>query len=144
MKKNLLVIPLLFITFQLKAQSAFRVSRDTLVLKLLELTIRNTSKNDKGFLFNPGNGKTAFRNIGTALQFSVGAAGFPGDGAGSYTNAGFIHRYIKVWRNGLLQGENTTPGIVIDQESGSITFYPALAASEKIYIEALHRADFIQ
>ncbi len=144
MKSCFLLIPFCFIAFQLKAQSSIRTTRDTLVLKQLELIIRNASKNEKGFLFNPGNGKTTFRNIGAALQFSVGAAGFPGEGTGSYTNAAFISRYIKVWRNGLLQNENTTPGVVINTELGSITFYPVLSASEKIYIEALYRSDFTQ
>ncbi len=115
-----------------------------MILKWLDLALRNAAKNEKGFLFNPGNGQTVFRKIGTALQFSVGSAGFPGAGDNTYTNTGFVNKYIKVWRNGLLQAENAIPGININVSSGSITFYPVLAPSEKIYIEALHPSDFIQ
>ena len=44
-------------------------------------------------------------------------AGFPGAGDNTYTNTGFVNKYIKVWRNGLLQAENAIPGININVDS---------------------------
>ncbi|MBO9153981.1 hypothetical protein ACFOTA_17315 [Chitinophaga sp. GCM10012297] len=126
------------------AQSSFRATRDSVVMNRLELAIRHNSQLQQGFLLNTGNGHTLFRGIGNAVQFAPGATGYPAVGANTYTNALFSGKYVKVWRNGRLQGENTTTGIQFDAATGKITFYPVLATSDRIYIEALHRSDFTQ
>jgi hypothetical protein len=110
----------------------------------MELALRGTSQYQQGFLRNTGNGHTAFRKIGSAMQFSPGAAGYPAAGSNSYTDTLFIDQYVKIWRNGRLQSENTSAGIQFDAPAGKITFYPVLATSDRIYIEVLHYSDFSQ
>lgn len=144
MKYFVILIPLSLIFFRSNAQSSFRVTRDSVVVKNKELALRGPLQYQQGFLRNTGNGRTAFWKIGSALQFSPGASGYPAAGSNSYTDTLFINEYVKVWRNGLLQSENTSAGIQFDAAAGKITFYPVLAASDRIYIEALHYSDFFQ
>jgi hypothetical protein len=125
-------------SFQLHAQSVLQREKDTVKIAGAEMVIRNQSSNVNGYLFNAGNGKTAFRKIGKAMQFSVGVAGFPQAGDTVYTSTDLANKHLKVWRNGLLQRD----GVKIDTVQGKIIFYPALIQAEKIYIEAFNKIDF--
>lgn len=138
MGRYFLVILMTAFSFQLSAQSILQRGKDTVKIVGAEMVIRNETQHVKGYLFNTGNGKTAFRKIGKATQFSVGAAGFPQAGDTVYTSAEIANRHLKVWRNGLLQQD----GVRIDSSQGKIIFYPALIQAERIYIEAFNIVDF--
>lgn len=69
------------------------------------------------------------------VAFKVGDAGYPGQGATTYTNSAFIGKYVRVYREGERQHINTTTGITFDGLTGTITFYPLLDVPEKILIE---------
>lgn len=127
---------------QVKAQSKIEVDKKTTAISTQVMVIRNKTMNTRGYLFNTGDGKTDFRKTGKAIQFSVGSNGFPVNGANSYTDPSLTKKYIKVWRNGLLQKTSTQQGINIDNVAGKITFYPVLVQAEKIYIEALEDEAF--
>lgn len=74
-------------------------------------------------------------NITTGKKrFVVGDAGFPGDGASSWTDSDFTGATVWVYRNGLLldwadPGDGSSYYI---HSGNTITFYPALATFEKI------------
>lgn len=126
----------------LKAQQSFGVNRDSVKATGMELVVRNATRNVNGYLVNTGNGKTSFKSIGNALQFTVGAAGFPQAGDSVYTNAAWKGRYVKIWRNGLLVCTTCPDSTSVDTSLGKILFRPALAPAEKIYLEAFHARDF--
>lgn len=54
---------LLFISSAVRAQSALKVTRDTIKVWNAELEIRNASRDSVGVLYNLGNGKTVFKRI---------------------------------------------------------------------------------
>lgn len=126
-----------------QAQHKLGVHRDTVSLSGVEMVIQNATQNVKGFLFNSKNGKTDFKTIGSALQFTVGAAGFPQAGDSTYTNLLLKGQYVKVWRNGRLSCLSCPDSSSIDTATGKIIFRPSLAPSEKIYIEAYRSIDFV-
>lgn len=133
-----LLIPCLLAAGPTAAQSAARLKKDSLAVHNKELVIRNASrKTDKGFVFNEGNGVTAFRKTGIAFQFKVGAANAPAAGTQTFQRDSLRQSAVKVWRNGLLQENNAAAGIQFNKSTGTITFIPVLAANDKIYIEAL-------
>ncbi len=117
-------------------QVSLKVSKDTVRIENAELIIENSSKQNGGFLFNQNSGRTAFRKLGKAFQFKPGAPNFPAVGASTYKDSAFIKKHVKVWRNGLFQYRNYAKGITFDNAIGEITFYPALADTDNIYIEA--------
>ncbi|MCF6406423.1 SGNH/GDSL hydrolase family protein [Chitinophaga filiformis] len=120
------------------AQDApLKVAKDTVRIVNAELVIENSTKQAAGFLYNNKNGRTTFAKIARMVQFKVGAAGFPPSGETSYTDTAFKNKHIRVWRNGLLQYKDYLQGITVDQTAGTITFYPALADNDRIYIEAV-------
>jgi len=128
----------LFVSLQqVKAQSPVRASADSVRVSGAELIIRNTTRNIQGYLYNSDNGKTEFRKIGNAIQFTVGTTGFPVAGDSVFINSGLVKRNVKVWRNGLLQSVNVS----IDVITGKLIFRPALIQAERIYIEALNSID---
>lgn len=126
----------LVLPFSANAQSKIRSHRDTLSLSQCEFVIGNASRQVKGFLYNAGNGKTAFYAIGKAVQFTAGSSGAPAAGVAAYTNAAFVHRRIKVWRNGLLQPVANENGIDFNPTTGTIVFFPPLAHDDRILIES--------
>ena len=121
------------------AQNSLKVKGDSVSITDVELVVRNASRNVSGFLYNTDNGKTTFRKIGKAIQFSVGANGFPIAGDSVFTSPDFINRNIKVWRNGMLQNGGN---VRIDALPGKIIFTPVLIPNEKIYIEIFNNSDF--
>lgn len=136
--KGFLAFTLLLISYISMAQTRLQVVQDTVRVNNAELVIRNGSKDISGFLFNAGNGKTRFIEIGKSLQYTVGSTTVysqPGDT--SYTNIDFVGRQIKVWKNGLFQYRSNVQGIKVDSTIGKIVFKPALQSGDKIYIEAL-------
>jgi lysophospholipase L1-like esterase len=137
-----LVLSAIFISAQTKLQ----VTQDTVRVINSELKIGNSTKDIGGYLFNTGGGVTKFKKIeiGKSVQFNVGgAAAYPKSGDSIYTNADFINRNVKVWRNGIFQYRAPVSGIKSDSLVGQITFRPALESGEKIYIEALTGVDLI-
>lgn len=118
-------------------QVSLKVSKDTVTIMNAELVLQNSSQQKGGFLYNKDNGKTSFQPVGKALQFKVGAPNYPAAGVSSFSDSSLIGKYIKVWRNGLLQYPDYTSGIAVDPETGTITFYPSLAANELIFIEGI-------
>ncbi|MCK7556262.1 hypothetical protein MKQ70_15050 [Chitinophaga sedimenti] len=117
-------------------QVSLKVTKDTVRVENAELIIENGSKQTSGFLFNQGSGRTAFRKLGKALQFKPGMDNYPAVGASTFNDPSFINRQVKVWRNGLFQYRNYARGVFFEKETGTITFYPALADTDQIYIEA--------
>jgi hypothetical protein len=74
-------------------------------------------------------------NIGTEKKrFYVGDAGYPGNGATTWTDTDFDGNTVWLYRNGLLSDwVNPNDGSAYHTQSGStITFVPALATGEKI------------
>lgn len=132
-----LSLPLLLTPLLSNAQTYIRSDRDSVTFKGEEFVIRSKTSHIRGYLFNAGNGLTAFKTLGQAVQFTVGSGGYPSAGAATYTHAGFKGRQIKVWRNGRQQPVATENGIAFSVSVGTVMFYPALANGEKIYIEAL-------
>lgn len=120
------------------SQSRLQVVEDTVRVADAELVIRNNTRAVGGYLYNAGNGRTKFIELGKSVQFNVGATPqYPQGGDTAYTNADFIGRNVKVWRNGLFQYRSSSQGIKVDSTTGKIVFYPVLAGGDKIYIEAL-------
>lgn len=120
------------------SQSRLQVVADTVKVVDAELVIRNNTRTIGGYLYNAGNGRTKFIELGKSVQFNVGATPqYPQGGDSAYTNVDFIGRNIKVWRNGLFQYRSSTQGIKVDSTTGKIIFYPLLAGGDKIYVEAL-------
>jgi len=103
------------------------------------MVIRNTTKDVKSYLFNSDKGVTAFKKIGSAIQFTVGTAGFPNAGDSLYTNSELIKMNIKIWRSGLLQ---STSAVSTDSLTGKVIFRPSLIQAERIYIESINSIDF--
>lgn len=116
-----------------EAQSAISAVKDSLKVTGGEMVIHNKSRQVQGYLFNQSYGTTAFRKAGKAIQFTVGYAGFPAAGDSTYTHPDLQQKNIKVWRNGMLQHP-----LIVDTVAGRITFRPALASQETVYIEALN------
>ncbi|PZR26536.1 MAG: hypothetical protein DI535_14095 [Citrobacter freundii] len=142
--KGCFAFTLLLISYISMAQTRLQVVQDTVRVNNAELVIRNGSKDISGFLFNTGNGKTRFIEIGKSLQYTVGSTTVysqPGDT--SYTNVDFVGRSIKVWKNGLFQYRSNVQGIKVDSTIGKIIFKPALQSGDKIYIEALFGVNLI-
>src|SRR6218665_1150799 len=128
----------ILICYVCTAQTRLQVVQDSVRINDAELVIRNGSKDITGFLFNAGNGRTRFVEIGKSLQYTVGSAiQFPQPGDTSYTNFDLVGRSIKVWKNGLFQYRSDIQGIRVDSTVGKIIFKPALQSGDKIYIEAL-------
>ncbi len=74
-------------------------------------------------------------NIGTdKKRFVVGDAGYPGNGATTWTDVDFDGNTVWLYRNGLLSDwVNPNDGSAYHTQTGStITFVPALATGEKI------------
>ncbi|WP_295121505.1 SGNH/GDSL hydrolase family protein [uncultured Chitinophaga sp.] len=117
-------------------QVSLKVSKDTVKIVNAELVLENSTKQKNGFLYNKNNGLTSFENLGNIIQFKVGAANVPAAGASVFSDGSLANRLVKVWRNGLLQHRDYARGISVDASTGTITFYPKLAANERIYIEA--------
>ncbi|SEW52807.1 SGNH/GDSL hydrolase family protein [Chitinophaga arvensicola] len=136
--KYCLLFFLLGLVFPVTAQTTMRISGDTVKIENGELQLRNSSSNIAGFLFNEYNGRTAFRQLGNSIQFVAGAPSFPKAGDSTYVNMDFTGQAIKVWRNGLLQYRDISNGVAIDTLAGKITFRPALATGDRIYIEAIN------
>lgn len=139
MMKHLLLFKALclVIPFAASAQSKIRSGPDTVAISQTEFVIRNNTRDVKGFLFNIGNGKTAFRGTGKAVQFTAGTQGAPVAGTTVYTNAAFKSSRVKAWRNGYLQPNADLNGIRFNPTLGAITFHPALAQNDRIYIESI-------
>ncbi|WP_341836404.1 hypothetical protein WJU16_00700 [Chitinophaga pollutisoli] len=108
----------------------------------MELVIRNSSQHVKGYLLNVNNGKTEFKPLGHAIQFAVGASGFPQAGDSVYSNINLKSSHVKIWRNGHLQCNTCPAAPLVDTTAGKIIFRPALTATDRIYIEAYRFADF--
>lgn len=120
------------------SQSRLQVVADTVRVADAELVIRNSTRNIGGFLYNSGNGKTKFFELGKSVQFTVGSlAQFPQAGDTTYTSTDLIGRNIKVWKNGSFQYRSNNLGIKVDSVAGTIIFKPALQNGDLIYIEAL-------
>lgn len=132
---------LLVSAHQVMAQSPMRVTPDSIKVTNAEVVVRNATKDIPGYLFNNGNGTTAFKITGKAIQFTVGNAGFPAAGDSIYTSSELVKRNVKVWRYGLLQPANSSNGVSIDTLTGKVIFRPALTLKERIYIEALNSVD---
>jgi hypothetical protein len=131
------VCAFLFISLQhIKAQSPIRPSADSVKVST-ELIIHNSTSNIQGYLYNSNNGKTEFRKVGNAIQFTVGTTGFPVAGDSVFTNNSLAGKNIKVWRNGLFQTENVSVNTI----AGKVIFRPAFVQAERIYIEALNSID---
>lgn len=126
-----------------QSQSRLQVVEDSVRIANAELVIRNNTRNIGGYLYNMGNGKTQFIELGKSVQFNVGAESYPQGGDTAYTNISFIGRNIKVWRNGLFQYRSPNQGIKVDSVIGKIVFYPALVGGDKIYVEALYGVNLI-
>ncbi|MBO9153980.1 hypothetical protein ACFOTA_17310 [Chitinophaga sp. GCM10012297] len=107
-----------------------------------ELVLKNQTAGTPGYLYNPGNGQTQFRQLGASVQFTVGSSGFPQAGDSIFQHNSLRQYFIKVLRNGLLQYRDTANGVKIDEAAGKITFYPALEQNEQIFIEAISGISF--
>lgn len=55
----------------------------------------------------------------------------------TYTNTLLSKGNIKVWKNGMFLYHDDTDGIIVDSIAGKVTFRPALAAGDRVYIECL-------
>lgn len=120
------------------SQSRLQVVADTVKVADAELVIRNSTRNISGFLYNAGNGKTKFVELGKSVQFTVGdLPQLPQAGDTLYTSPDLIGRNIKVWKNGLFQYRRNSQGIKVDSVAGTIIFKPALQNGDLIYVEAL-------
>ncbi|WP_126243481.1 SGNH/GDSL hydrolase family protein [Chitinophaga rhizosphaerae] len=122
----------------LLAQGApLKLEPDSVKIMNAELVLRNQSKNVNGYLYNTGNGTTAFRQLGKSIEFHTGTPGYPAAGDSVFQDASLANLSIKVMRNGLLQYRGGSNGVVVDAPTGSIVFRPALQANEHIFIEAI-------
>ncbi|KAA2243186.1 hypothetical protein F0L74_11770 [Chitinophaga agrisoli] len=164
MCKSLFGILFLLLSFTAFSQTNLQVKKDTITVQKGELVIENKTSDTLGYLYNTGNGRTAFKrlqlvnlgdtalaivgqdtityksaSIGKSVQFKVGeGTGTPVAGDTSYTNNGFRLGNVKVWRNGLFQYRDLNDGVMMDSLSGKIRFYPALAQGDRVYIESLY------
>ncbi|RYY11624.1 MAG: hypothetical protein EOO04_34920, partial [Chitinophagaceae bacterium] len=121
-----------------QSQTRLQVLQDSVRVADAELVLRNSTRNINGFLYNTGNGKTRFVELGKSFQFTVGAsANFPQLGDTAFTHADFVGRNIKVWRNGLFQYRSNNAGIKVDSVAGRVIFMPALQNGDIVYVEAL-------
>jgi hypothetical protein len=136
--KFLLLILLSGFIISANAQSAIKLSGDTLKVLNKEFAIHNASGGIKGYLMNIGAGQTTFMEAGKDVQFTVGAPEAPLPGDSIYSSNYCINKSIKVWRNGLLQYATVNGGVRIDSSVGRITFSPPLALHERICIESLN------
>ena len=138
MMKYCLLLMLSLTVVAVNAQST--LSKTATGLKVLnkQFVIENNSTAVNGALINKDKGKTAFSEVGKDFQFVIGNAGAPAQGDSIYTNAYLIKRYVKVWRNGLLQFNAASNGVRLDSLTGKVVFSPAFIAGDKIYIEALN------
>ncbi|WP_295125708.1 SGNH/GDSL hydrolase family protein [uncultured Chitinophaga sp.] len=137
MRHLLLLIWLLLLcsTSSFAQITPLKVMKDTVRVENAELIIENGTKEVKGFLYNAHGGNTSFKQLGKTFQFRPGDAGFPAVGESSFSNPELVNTYIKVWRNGLLQYRNYARGVLIDKETGVISFYPPLSDTDRVYIE---------
>lgn len=138
MIKYSLLLILSLTVIAVKAQSTLNKTVTGLKVLNKQLVIGNNSAAINGALINKDKGKTAFSEIGKDFQFVIGTAGSPAQGDSVYTNAYLIKRYVKVWRNGLLQFNAAANGVRLDSPNGKVVFSPAFIAGDKIYIEALN------
>lgn len=69
------------------------------------------------------------------IQFTVGNPGAPADGAANYYNPGLSGKKLKVFREGVYQYKSGQNFIIIPGP-GSILFFPAFQAGERIRIQA--------
>lgn len=138
MMKYCLLLMLSLTVVAVNAQST--LSKTATGLKVLnkQFVIENNSTAVNGALINKDKGKTAFSEIGKDFQFVIGNTGAPAQGDSIYTNAYLVKRYVKVWRNGLLQFNAASNGVRLDSLNGKVVFSPAFIAGDKIYIEALN------
>lgn len=173
-QKAMRLIPvMMFLWLNLSAQNThLEVVKDTVKVINAELVIQNSTKTQKGVLFNEGNGKTLFHPLrlvkigdssialsgidtvnianafkllqGKTVQFRAGlSSGYPIAGDSVYVNTDFIGRSIKLWRNGLMQEQDQVQGFVADSATGKVTFRPRLLHGDKIFIEATGGIDVV-
>lgn len=136
--KWLMLILVNFACLKASGQAPIQIIKDTLCLERNNFVLQNASSDVKGFLMNKGNGNTVFAEVGKHFQFIAGISpNFQLVGDSVYTNVYLATKYVKVWRNGLLQYANLPGGIRFDSNTGKIVFNPKLSTGEKIYIEAL-------
>lgn len=141
MFKQVLLIPLLLLGMTAVAQPPLRIEKDSVKIHNAELVLRNKTKDVTGYLYNSGDGVTMFRKMGKQVQFLVGTPGYPAAGDTVFQHPSLGGYTIKVLRNGLLQYRGNSNGVKIDDNNGSIVFYPALQQNDHIYIEALGGMD---
>lgn len=162
MQRMLALAVMLLCSISTFSQSALQVMGDTVRVRKAELIIENTSRETPGFLYNTSNGKTEFKRLrllnigdtafaiigqdtlvykgsgsGKSVQFKVGSTGGPVAGDSIYINSLLSNGNIKVWKNGLFLYRDNSDGIIVDSIAGKITFRPALAAGDRVYIESL-------
>ncbi|SEW52809.1 hypothetical protein [Chitinophaga arvensicola] len=137
--KRLLLILLSLGGMNVFSQAPIKILKDTVSLQRNNFVLQNTSREVKGFLVNKGSGNTVFAEVGKQFQFTAGVSpDFQLQGDSIYTNTYLAGKYVKVWRNGLLQYTNLPGGVKIDNNTGKIVFNPQLSAGDRIFIEALN------
>lgn len=140
--KPYLFVPLLSGALPVFAQnSPLKIEPDSVKILNAELVLRNRSRDVQGYLYNNGNGVTAFQKLGKVFEFHAGNPGYPAVGDSVFQHAALVNYSIKVIRNGLLQYHDNTNGIVVERITGKVTFKPALQANDHIFIEALYGLD---
>lgn len=163
MKKLIVALAIVFPAAPLLAQTSLQVKADTVKVRKSELIIENKTRDTLGYLVNIGNGRTEFRKLklknlgdsaiaivgqdtltyrsgggasGNSFQFQVGTSpGFPVAADSTFTSTELIQRNVKIWRNGSFQYRDRN--IIVDSALGKITFRPALAQGDMVYIEGL-------
>jgi hypothetical protein len=95
---------------------------DSLLKKADTNTVKDIIRND-----------TTFSPV--FYTYRVGDDGAPAEGDSVVTSASFAHKFIKVYRNGLLQYWDTYSGVTYDSATGAITAHGPFVNGEYVLIE---------